>query len=37
VQNAGFLVWTRPRGDDVQVAVDLHGIRIDDNPANPLS
>ena len=33
VRRARFLVRRRPRGDDAQVAIDLHGIGIDDGAA----
>ena len=33
VRNARLVVRRRPRGNDAQVAIDLHGIRIDDDAA----
>src|SRR5690606_30757402 len=36
VRYACFLFRRRPRRDDSQVTVDLHGVRIDDYTAEPL-
>jgi len=36
VRRARFLLRRRPRGDDAQVAIDLHRVGIDDAAADPL-
>ena len=33
MRHARFLLRRRPRGDDAQVAIDLHGIGVDDDAA----
>ena len=37
MRHARFLLRRRPRGDDAQIAVDLHGIGIDDDAAGSFS
>ena len=36
VRHARFFRGRRPRGDDAQIAIDLHGIGVDDGAAEPL-